>query len=236
MRISPPNIAYALVHPRRALRYLRWRDGIPYSDIAKFLPADPVILEAGAANGSNTVEMAEFWPRATIHAFEPVPGARQALLLATAPFAERVRVYPFALGAESGKCRMHVSGGGGAGDSQSSSLLSPSAGHFEEYRFVTFGGSTEVDVVTPDSWAGENSIARIDFLWLDMQGSELRALSAATSLLKTARAIHLEVANVQLHEGGPLYPEILEWMSARGFVPAVEAIFRVGGNVLFVRK
>lgn len=41
--------------------------------IARYLPKNPVTLEAGAHNGSDTVEMIELWPTATIYAFEPVP-------------------------------------------------------------------------------------------------------------------------------------------------------------------
>jgi len=41
--------------------------------VAPYLPANPVIIEAGAFNGSDTIKLAKKWPQATIHAFEPVP-------------------------------------------------------------------------------------------------------------------------------------------------------------------
>ena len=41
--------------------------------IAQFLPENPVILEAGAHVGTDTVEMVNLWPKCTVYAFEPVP-------------------------------------------------------------------------------------------------------------------------------------------------------------------
>jgi hypothetical protein len=60
-----------------------------------------------------------------------------------------------------------------------------------------------------------------------MQGGE--------GLLSRVNAIHMEVANIPLYEGAPLYPEVKRWMKKRGFAPVIEAVFRVGGNVLFTR-
>ena len=41
--------------------------------IKQFLPKNPVIVEAGAHIGRDTLKMHAIWPQATIHAFEPVP-------------------------------------------------------------------------------------------------------------------------------------------------------------------
>jgi FkbM family methyltransferase len=234
MRINSKNLLYALQHPRRAFRYLRYRDVIPYSTIARYIPKDPVILEAGAANGVNTLEMAEYWPLCRIHAFEPVPAAREALLKRTASCRERVDVYPFALGEQPGSFPMFVSGDGDADDSQSSSLLAPSL-HAAEFDFVKFGRRISVAVNTIDRWTEEQKIKQVDFLWLDMQGYELCALRGAEAILPGVQAIHIEVSNVALYEGAPLAPEVYRFMATKGFKPVVEALFRISGNVLFAR-
>ena len=80
MRVNLPNLSYEFAHPIRTQRYLRHRDTVAYSDIGRFIPADPVVVEAGAHDGTNTFEMAEFWPIATIHTFEPVPSAAAAVV------------------------------------------------------------------------------------------------------------------------------------------------------------
>jgi len=219
----------------RAVRYLRYRDIIPYSAIARHIPRNPVILEAGAANGSNTIEMAEYWPLSHIHAFEPVPDARESLLKKTETCRERVNVYPVALGEKAGSFPMFVSGDGTASDSQSSSLLAPTS-HAEEFDFVRFGKQIMVDVDTIDHWAEQNNIKQVNFMWLDMQGYELRALRGAVAILAGVQAIHMEISNSALYAGAPLAPEVHRFMASIGFKSVVEAMFRVSGNVLFVRK
>ena len=234
MRITPANFFYAARNPCKAARYLRWRDVIPYDQISRYIPPNPVIVEAGASNGQNTAEMAEYWPGAQIHAFEPVPEARDALTARVSRYGNRVAVYPFALGKTAGEYDMHISGKGTARDSQSSSLLKPS-GHDFEYSFVSFTKIAKVSVVRLDEWAAKRGIPTVHFLWLDMQGFELEAMHGAENLLSRVRSIHMEVANISLYEGAPLYPEVKMWMKKRGFAPVIEAVFRIGGNVLFTR-
>lgn len=235
MRITIPNLFYSIRNPLRALRYLRWRDVISYQTIAEYIPEKPTIVEAGAFNGSNTLEMAAFWPNALIHAFEPVETARNLLSQKIAPHAKSIHLYPYALGATSGTFQMHISGEGSSGGTQSSSLLKPGA-HTTAYAFVRFESKADVSVVRLDEWATIQGITHLDFLWLDLQGFELEALKGAGDLLSTVSAVHAEVSNIELYEGAPLYPQVRAWMRNHGFVPAVEALFRVGGNVLFVRK
>jgi len=235
MRINLPHILYAIRHPLRTVRYIRSRDKIPYEVIARHLPVDPVILEAGAHDGTNTVEMAEFWPRATIHAFEPIPSAADRTSDRIGRYGARVACHRLALGPCDGEVEMYVSGDGSSGSCQSSSMLSPTLAQQREFPMVTFGLTTKVPLMTIDSWASRHNVSRIDFLWLDMQGYELRALEGASRLLRTASAIHIEVSNIRLYAGAPLYPEVVARMAAWGFRPIVEAIFRIGGNVLFVR-
>ncbi len=235
MRISGKNLLWAAQHPIKTLRYVKFRDVIPYSEIARHLPQNPVILEAGAANGENTVEMANFWPAATIHAFEPVPAAKTLVDQKTTAMKQRVHTYPCALGDQSGVFTLHVSGSGDGNATQSSSLLKPS-GHHEEYGFVVFEDTVEVEVVQLDAWAESHGVKRLDFLWLDMQGFELRALKGGTEILKSVSAIQIEVQHTELYDGAPLYPEVKAWLRQHGFVPKIEAVFRIGGNVLFTRE
>jgi FkbM family methyltransferase len=235
MNINSKNIRYAVMHPLQTLRYLKYRDSIAYSKIAKYIPNNPVILEAGAANGVNSVEMAQHWKKCIVHAFEPVLAARETLIERTKTIRDRVAVYPYALGENVGMFPMYISGHGGAGDSQSSSLLKPEK-HGVEYSFVSFSKTVSVEVITLDQWASDYNVGKIDFMWLDMQGNELNALRGAKSILPTVKAIHMEVAHLELYESAPLADEVYDFMDQAGFKPVVKALFRIGGNVLFVQK
>ena len=60
------------------------------------------------------------------------------------------------------------------GGDQSSSISAPRA-HLEVFPEITFPHQTMalVPVTTLDEWSEQQGIARVDFLWLDMQGHEL---------------------------------------------------------------
>jgi FkbM family methyltransferase len=234
MKISLVNLLWAIAHPWKTFRYLKHHDRIPYHTIARYIPSDSVILEAGAADGKNTAEMADYWPQASIHAFEPVPDAMRLTEEHTQSIRDRVKLHPYALGSVPARLQMNVSGNGGADGTQSSSLLTPS-GHLDEFENVSFKRKIEVDVVRLDDWAMREGIEKLDFLWLDLQGYELEALKGAERLLLKVSAIHVEVSHRQLYEGGVLYPELKHWLQQRGFNPVVNATFRLGGNVLFAR-
>ena len=228
----PNKIIYNTL--RRLLR--AGEDTIPKLYIRLMLPDAPVIVDAGAHVGGDTQEMSRLWPRATIHAFEPVPDLFRQLTANTAGLGN-VHRHPLALGAETGAAQMFVSGGG---SDASSSLLMPKE-VLQINPHVLFGGRITVPTTTLDAWAQENDVGRIDFLWLDMQGAELRMLEAAPRILAGVQAIHLEVSLMEFYEASPLYAQVRMWLEDRGFRLEAEEIVQsqagepVGGNALFLR-
>jgi hypothetical protein len=94
-----------------------------------------------------------------------------------------------------------------------------------------------VDVITIDEWVRRNSINKIDFFWLDLQGYEMSALQHASSILDNAIAIYTEVNLKELYEGCPLYEEFKSWLETQGFKVLAEGIYwEDAGNVLFIRE
>jgi FkbM family methyltransferase len=234
-RINKSDLLYAVRHPFQAFRYLVSRDNISYKTCSAYLPPDPIIVEAGAYDGSNTRDFCRYWPGCQIYAFEPVPSAYCRLLEVANEFPTRIHPQNMALGSHTKISEMHVSAVGPSGGEQSSSLLAPASTR-EEFPHVDFGQETvAVRVTRLDQWASALHLKRVDFLWFDMQGMELSALEGCGNLLSTVSAIHCEVQNIALYEGSPPYPQIRRWLEKRGFRVAREAVFRRGGNVFFVR-
>jgi FkbM family methyltransferase len=197
-----------------------------------WLPEDPVIVEAGAHIGADTVEMATLWPRGRIFAFEPVPHVYAQLESATQALAN-VEVARCALGEADQQMPMWLSGGASDG---SSSLRAPKE-HIHEHPTVTFGATTDVPVMTLEHWARQRGLDRIDFLWLDMQGHELAALKAAGTILDTVSVIVLEVFLKELYEGAPLWPEVRAWLEDHCFRVEAELLpWPDSGNVVMVRR
>lgn len=205
---------------------------IPKSFIKKFLPSDPIIVEAGAHIGKDTLEMAELWPKGRIFAFEPVPFLHEQLRAKTRT-ANNVHCYSVALSDFTGSATMYVSSGDSDG---SSSLLVPKE-HIDEHPNVKFTETIQVDTITLDEWAVNEEIDYVDFLWLDLQGHELAVLNASHTVLSSARAIHTEVSLKETYKGVPLYPEFRFWLENKGFEVVREALpWRDMGNVLLVSR
>lgn len=207
-------------------------ENIPLSYIALFLPPAPVVVDAGAHNGSETVQMSLLWPRGTIYAFEPVPAVFRQLE-ANTRHLPNIRRFQVALAGVDADLTMHVSSGG---TDASSSLLAPKS-HLAVNPHVVFEEQVTVPALTLDTWAEQNQCPQIDFLWLDMQGGELAAMQAAPRLLATVQAVHLEVTTAELYENNPLYPEVRAWLESQGFRLETEALGdTTGGNAFFVRR
>ncbi len=198
----------------RVMRIFKSHEIIPI--IAQLLPQDPVIIEAGAFQGHDSIRMANQWPNGTIHAFEPVPEIFEKLKIATAAYTN-IHCYNLALSNSDGHATFYVSEKPGKPGipSQAGSLYKPK----ERLKFspIQFPSAIEVQTITLEHWAQQNNIDRIDCLWLDMQGNELNVLKAAPHILKNVKVIYTEVSFIESYEGLPQMPEVKAWIESQGF-------------------
>ena len=205
-------------------------EGIITKDLIKtLLPDNPVIIEAGAHKGRDTVKMAKLWPNGTIHSFEPVPALFAELRQATANYPH-VTCYPFALSNKESETTLYVSSGA---STAASSLLEP-------YTYRTERPEVEfapllVRTTTLDAWAKTHTIPAIDFLWLDMQGGELTALEGAQSLISQVTALVIEANLTERFKGAPSYGHILYWAQCHSFRALLQDVPKHNKvNILFV--
>lgn len=198
--------------------------------LKKYLPENPVIIEAGAHKGRDSLKLHKLFPQATIYAFEPVPYLYEHLNKAVAGIAQ-IKTFKVALSNKTGITTMHVSPELGA----VSSLLEPTTLKQEKPN-ISFE-KIEVPTITLDDWAQQYNIEKIDFLWLDLQGHELTALKSGTNVLKTVKAIYTEATLEPRYEGQVLYPELKAWLEHQGFQVIAEHFHHsTWGNVLLIRN
>lgn len=208
--------------------------------IASYLPKNPAILEAGAYDGSHSELLSRLWPAGTIFTFEPAPDMYQMLLKRIKP-KRNIYPYPFALSDKKGVATFYrsIETSDLQKTSGSSSLFAPKE-HLTYAPHVLFPNEIQVFTTTIDDWAEAYGIDHIDFMWLDMQGSELPALKASPKILKTVKVISTEVEMVEAYEGQPLLDELKGWLESQGFTMIAGTVnFKDPswfGDLLFVRK
>ncbi len=207
------------------------------NNLQQLLPSKPVILEAGACDGEDSLRMSQLWPQGTIYSFEPVP----SLFLKTRAktFARNnVHCYKLALSEQTGKATFFVSSSPEEETSGSGSLLEPKD-HLTIYPDVRFEKTIEVQTINLDEWAAQNNVDYIDLMWLDMQGAELSVLKAAPRILRTVKLIFIEIAFKETYKNVPLYPEVRSWLESQGFTVIFEetcGAAKAEGNALFIRS
>jgi FkbM family methyltransferase len=112
-----------------------------------------------------------------VHAFEPLPGLFEKLQrnMELAGYPENVFLEPLALGDENRIVTLHTFPGLTTGHNSLSAM--------DQDNYET----TEVKMVTLDSYLSEKGLTRVDFLKIDIEGAELLFLHGARSLFKIDR-------------------------------------------------
>lgn len=184
--------------------------------IKKYLPDNPVVIEAGAYNGEDTERMSKLWPNGKIHSFEPVPVIFKWLTDRTKKYKNVAR-YNLALSDKIGFAEFTLSETPDKpGVPYGSGSLLQVKEHVNYYPYI-FKDKTTVETITLDAWSKKFNIPRVDLLWLDMQGFELNTLMASKSLLKNVKAIFTEANFIEAYEGQYLYNDIKNWLENNGF-------------------
>lgn len=182
---------------------------LPKQDLQDLLDiSDPVIIESGANDGTNTSIYLRMFENPTIHAVEPVPHLFQDLQ-SRFSYDENVILHSNSIGHTKGQVEMNV-----YEDSGSSSVFESNIAHKK------YGGETKTNLqatITAQQTTIDNITDTVDIISLDMQGYELNALKGAEKALQTCKAILTEISFIPLYDGQPLFCDINDFLSNRGF-------------------
>jgi FkbM family methyltransferase len=131
------------------------------------------VLDVGANVGHWSISALETWKGCHVHAFEIAPETAQAaqLALAAHPQGGRATLHPMGMSDEPGTLQMWYFPG-------NSELTCASPRH-KEHQSIPFQG----EVVTLDDFCRQNDISCIDFLKIDVEGSEHKVLKGGSELI-----------------------------------------------------
>lgn len=186
-----------------------------------------IIFDIGSLNGIESVKFTEKLPNCKVYNFEPNPFSYQTVLKSCENI-ENISKYNLAIGDYNGKSDfyiMHHNMGG-------SSILSPTILD----KLGNYCTPYTVDISRLDTWCENNKINKIDFIWMDVQGAELKILSGAGDLLKNVSAIYTESSLIPYYDGAPHKDEVIEFLNKQGFELVYEKLHdEYEGDFLFFK-
>jgi FkbM family methyltransferase len=183
--------------PIRTAKFKFW-------EISKLLGRpDPLVLEIGANNGKDSLEFLRAFPGCRLHAFEPDPRAiRNWRRRVDDP---RATLWPIAVGAADGTATFHMSDGQEEkqpeGWDASGSLRAPTPLLQETWPWLRFERTVEVQCRRLDSWAAENGIGHVDFIWADVQGAEIDLIEGGRQTLARTDWLFTEYNDREYYAG-----------------------------------
>ncbi|MDN3506143.1 MAG: FkbM family methyltransferase [Simkaniaceae bacterium] len=203
--------------------------------ISQFLPQNPIVIEAGAHDGEDTYLMSLLWPEGQIYAFEPDPRTYPELM-SNLNDCKNVHTFPIALGTYVGTSNFYLSKPTEAYGVAGQSSLFPDNPETWPWSWVEIEEQPiTVPITTLDDWAEKHGIQKVDFLWLDMQGSEYQMLQASPRILKTVTAIKTEYSTKEYYKGTVLFSAFKQFLEEQGFY-LIEICGETHGDALFIRK
>jgi FkbM family methyltransferase len=169
-----------------------------------------VFFEVGSSNSGWSFQMADLFPAARFHLFEPLIDHKKfyrentALILQERP---DFRVHKVAVGDLDGTIKMGVDA---TGYSASTLVMETND---------TFTELIEVPIRRLDSLVFEQDLPRPEVLKIDVQGGELGVLIGAGSILDNVQLIQTEVWLMRRYGNQtPLFHEIIDYLSTKGFL------------------
>ena len=200
--------------------------------ILSYLPADPIILEAGAHLGIDSEYFAKHFTRSSIFALEPVPELFQNLSIRMSRYSN-CKLFQVGLADFNGSAQIYLSSGASDG---SSGLLIPKE-HLIIHPEVKFEAAMDIQVHTLDDFILTNSIEAIDLLWLDVQGLEPAILRKSYKALRKIKLIHTEVNFIENYSGCELFGEFDFFLKSQGFkLLKLNKDYKDAGNALYLNN
>ena len=186
--------------------------------VLKFCDLDEIssVWEIGSRDGEDAAFLSRAFPSAQIHAFEPNPDTFHLVAEQADSSNGKIVAYNLALTDKDGAqtflkidtrqtLTTWVDGNPGA----SSFFRANQDYEFEKYVQTP----VKVECSKPSTLIIESSLRAPNFLWIDVQGSELNLLKGFGEFLDQVDFIYIELSIEPLHHDAPLAGEIVTFLS-----------------------
>lgn len=214
-----------LGHAFRAWRRnLRWRKHEPETTyLADLLSGAPTCLHVGASDGRHSYVMTQVAPKATIYAIEPSAFSYAVLktTLAWHGIGRQVTPVHAAVADKPGEMLLVTPRKitGRMGRAYAFLADEPPVGEARPDLQDTGMELQTTPVTTIDAFCAERAIGRVDFIRMDIEGAELKALNGAAHVLDRDRPhVLLEIHPIMLQARfGGAAEQVIELFRTRGY-------------------
>ena len=199
-----------------------------------------VIFDVGACHALESVELSKKYPNAKVYTFEANPVSYNVCLENTEGY-DSITVINEAVNDYDGFCKFYPMDKEKTittwedGNQGASSLYRANGQYDFIEKYVQY--EIEVPCTRLDTFCEKNDIDKIDIIWMDLQGAELKALQSLGSLLDTVQIIHTELEMNPMYEGQCLFSDVNEYLTNNGFdLEYGDTNVQFGSNFIFTNQ
>lgn len=199
-----------------------------------------VIFDVGACHALESVELSKKYPNAKVYTFEANPVSYNVCLENTEGY-DSITVINEAVNDYDGLCKFYPMDKEKTittwedGNQGASSLYRANGQYDFIEKYVQY--EIEVPCTRLDTFCERNGIDKIDIIWMDLQGAELKALQSLGSLLDTVQIIHTELEMNPMYEGQCLFSDVNEYLTNNGFdLEYGDTNVQFGSNFIFTNQ
>lgn len=199
-----------------------------------------VIFDVGACHALESVELSKKYPNAKVYTFEANPVSYNVCLENTEGY-DSITVINEAVNDYDGLCKFYPMDKEKTvttwedGNQGASSLYRANGQYDFIEKYVQY--EIEVPCTRLDTFCEKNNIDKIDVIWMDLQGAELKALQSLGSRLDTVQIIHTELEMNPMYEGQCLFSDVNEYLTNNGFdLEYGDTNVQFGSNFIFTNQ
>jgi len=179
---------------------------------------NPIILEVGANNGSDTCEFINEFKDLEIYCFEPDDRAYD--IFVSHIKYDKCKIFKIALSDVDGETDFYISTSNqrnpgtprevGNNWDKSGSIKKPT-GHLTAHPWCKFDETKKIKTLTLDTWMLTQNIDHIDFIWADVQGAEGNLIKGGIQTLNNkTKYFYTEFSNVEMYEDDASLEKIMD--------------------------
>lgn len=217
------------------------------------------VLDIGSMDGWETINLSRVFHDAHVHCFEPVPynyAVCERQLSQLIAEGRKISLHRLALNDVTGPMTFHAIDEDAAAHAPLWKQIGTEAGRGKVNR----GMGSKYELIDPDmwpwehnkqmpitvpgytltDWAAENSVDRIDGIWMDVQGAELDVLRGISPKLFSKLQFIITEAGIKPYYHGQCLKEDMDrLLAAHGFIewePARQIAHEYEANVIYLNQ